>query len=245
MHLLAKETTLYNQIAVYDTTQLYGELGKFRFLQFSDDAVQGAMDLKEPKRIVLEYPRAIIHLMECNNPSFDDVFIIGHGIGTIAGRYPDKRFTVAEIDEKVVELSRQYFNYRGDNVRIGDGRLLLEQTDRRSLDYVIVDAFTKKGTPLHLTSSEFFRLAKEKLTPRGSVILNLMGKPRNDKLINAIHTTVREHYVYSKAFCLPGTDEADIRNIIVIAGDQEIHVHTREMAGFQEIELGPGYVIVD
>jgi spermidine synthase len=62
LHLLAKESSPFNEIEVYDTTQLYGEMGKFRFLQFSDHAVQGAIDLKNPKRIVLEYPRAIVHL---------------------------------------------------------------------------------------------------------------------------------------------------------------------------------------
>jgi spermidine synthase len=245
LHLLVKETTALNEISVYESTELYGELGKFRYLQFSDDAVQGAIDLKDPKRIVLEYPRAIIHLMESNHPSFGSIFVIGHGIGTIAGRYPDKRLLVAEIDEKVVELSRMYFHYRGDHVRIGDGRLLLEQVDLHSLDYVVVDAFTQKGTPRHLTSSEFFRLTKDKLISRGAVILNLMGKPGNDKRINAIYTTLHEHYLYAKAFYLPGTDGADIHNMLLIAGDQEIQFHPREMAGFQEVELEPGYVIVD
>ncbi|MBE1445184.1 hypothetical protein GGC63_004652 [Paenibacillus sp. OAS669] len=67
MQLLLRETSDYSEVSVYETTQLYGVNGKFRCLQFSDHAVQGAMDLKDPKRIVLEYPRAIIHLMEANH----------------------------------------------------------------------------------------------------------------------------------------------------------------------------------
>lgn len=99
-----------HEISVYESTQLYGEIGKFRFLQFSDHAVQGAIDLNDPQRIVLEYPRAIIHLMNINEPLFNNVFVIGHGIGTIAGHFSNKRFSVAEIDEKVVELSRSFLD---------------------------------------------------------------------------------------------------------------------------------------
>ncbi|WP_376768692.1 spermidine synthase [Paenibacillus foliorum] len=245
MHLLAKEFSMFNEIAVYDTNQLYGEMGKYRFLQFSDDAMQGAIDLKDLSRIVLEYPRAIIHLMEYNNPSFENLFIIGHGIGTIASHYPDRGVTVAEIDEKVVELSKLFFKYRKDNVIVGDGRQILMNEESNSYDYIILDAFNKKGTPLHLTTTEFFEMTREKLNSRGAVIMNLMGKIKNDKLIDAIHSTFRETYVYSKAFSLPGADESDIRNIIVIGSNRTIEFQAREMAGFLEIELGQGHIIVD
>ncbi|NOU97740.1 spermidine synthase [Paenibacillus sp. LMG 31456] len=236
---------MFNEIAVYDTNQLYGEMGKYRFLQFSDDAMQGAIDLKDLSRIVLEYPRAIIHLMEYNNPSFENLFIIGHGIGTIASHYPDRGVTVAEIDEKVVELSKLFFKYRKDNVIVGDGRQILMNEESNSYDYIILDAFNKKGTPLHLTTTEFFEMTREKLNSRGAVIMNLMGKIKNDKLIDAIHSTFRETYVYSKAFSLPGADESDIRNIIVIGSNRTIEFQAREMAGFLEIELGQGHIIVD
>ncbi|MFD0677294.1 MULTISPECIES: spermidine synthase [unclassified Paenibacillus] len=245
MHLLAKESSLFNEIAVYETNQLYGEMGKYRFLQFSDDAMQGAVDLKDLSRIVLEYPRAIIHLMEFNDPSFENVFVIGHGIGTIASHYPDKRFTVAEIDQKVVELSRLFFNYRKDNVVIGDGRSILMNEEPNKFDYIILDAFTKKGTPLHLTTKEFFEMTMEKLNSRGAIIINLMGKSKNDKLIDAIYTTLRETYAYSKAYGLAGTDESDIRNIIIMGSNKTIEFQAKDMAGFIEIELGNGHIIMD
>ncbi|MBP1155708.1 spermidine synthase [Paenibacillus sp. PvR052] len=244
MHLLAKELSKCNEITVYDATQLYGEIGKYRFLQFSDDAIQGAIDLMDPKRIVLEYPRAIIQLMECNDPHFENVFIIGHGIGTIAGHYQNKRFRTAEIDEKVVELSKAFFRYKKDNVIVGDGRQILMNEEPNEFDYIILDAFTKEGTPVHLTTMEFFEMTKEKLNSRGSIIMNLMGKAKNDKLINAIHTTLRETYVYTKAFSLPGKDVSDIRNIILIGSNKNIDF-PRDMAGFFEIELGQGHIILD
>ncbi|WP_187768162.1 spermidine synthase [Paenibacillus sp. PL91] len=245
LHRLAKEFSMSQEISVYDANHLYGEIGKYRFLQFSDDAVQGAIDLKDTKRIVLEYPRAIIHLMEYNDPSFERLFMIGHGIGTIAGHYSDKQVTVAEIDEKVVELSRQFFDYRRDNVVIGDGRLILSREEPDSFDYIVLDAFTKEGTPFHLTTMEFFKMAHEKLNARGSIIMNLMGKAKNDKLMNAIYTTLKETFAYAKAFSLPGKDVSDIRNIIVVGSNKAIDFQMRAMAGFIEIELDPGHVMKD
>lgn len=245
MYQLAKEYSKYQEITVYEANQLYGRTGRYRFLQFSEHAVQGAIDMKDPKRIVLEYPRAIIHLMEVNEPCFEHVFMIGHGIGTIASHYPNKQFRIAEIDEKVLELSRMYFEYFKDNVVIGDGFELLKNEESNTYDYIILDAFTEAGTPHHLTSLQFFRMTRDKLNVRGSMILNLSGKTNNDHFINAIYTTLKEIYIYTRAFSLPGGDASDIRNIIVIASNRMIEAELRSMAGFIEIELGQGHIIMD
>src|SRR5690606_18087873 len=142
-----------------------------------------------PSRVVLEYPRAMMHLMERNIPAFDRAFMIGHGIGTIASRYPENVITIAEIDERVAAVSRQYFHYPHNNTVIGDGREWLAKQETDMLDFVIVDAFTHTGTPRHLTTLEFFRLAKERLHNRGILLLNLAGKLRQDWRASSIYTT--------------------------------------------------------
>jgi spermidine synthase len=245
LNYLFNEISNNHEISVYDTTELYGEKGKFRVMQFSKKAVQGALDLDNPKRIVFEYPRAIIHLMEVNDPSFEDVFVIGHGIGTIASHFSEKRFKVAELDEKVVELSKRFFGYDKDNVIVGDGRRILENEKPHAYDYIILDAFTDKGTPLHLTSKEFFRITREKLDSQGSIIMNLIGRGGNDKLINAIHKTLRGEYAYTKSFFLPSEGVTDIQNFIIIGRNRPIVAQNRLMAGFSEIELGQGHIIRD
>lgn len=230
---------------VYDTNELYGERGNFRVLQFSNDAIQGAMDLNHPERVMFEYPRAIIHLMEYNDPSFKDVFLIGHGIGTIASYFAEKRFKVAELDTKVVELSKQYFGYSKDNVIVGDGRYILEHEEPDRYDVIIVDAFTDKGTPRQLISKEFFGITTDKLHSHGSIIMNLMGRADQDHLINAIHSTLSEEYDYTKAFTLPGVDVTDIQNIIILGSHKPIGYQARHMAGFLEIFLEEGHIIWD
>jgi spermidine synthase len=245
LHVLYKELSNNHEITVLDTTELYGEKGKFRVMQFSNAAVQGAVDLNDPQRILFEYPRAIIHLMELNDPSFEDVFVIGHGIGTIAGHFSEKRFKIAELDEQVVELSRRFFGYDKDNVIVGDGRHILEHEAPGAYDFIILDAFTDKGTPQHLISREFFKITREKLDSEGSIIMNLMGKSENDRLMNAIHTTLREEYTYVTSFSLPSEGAADIQNMIIMGRNKPIRFQTRHMAGFYEIELGEGHILRD
>ncbi|MDP4095804.1 fused MFS/spermidine synthase [Paenibacillus sp. P96] len=245
MQLLFHETSENHEIKVYDTTELYGEKGSFRVLEFSNQAMQGALDLNHPQRILFEYPRAIIHLMEYNGPDFEDAFLIGHGIGTIAGYFADRRFKVAELDRQVVELSRAYFGSSTEQVMIGDGRELLKGEEADRYDFVIVDAFTEKGTPRHLISREFFRLAAEKLHPDGAVIMNLIGRGTKDKLIQAIHTTLSTELAYTKAFFLPAEKATDTQNVILMGGGRPIQLQERHMAGFQETRLGRGHVIKD
>ena len=246
MHLLTKEFSSNNhEISVYDTTELYGEKGNFRVMQFSNEAVQGALDLNNPQRIVFEYPRAMIHLMEYNNPSFEDVFVIGHGIGTIAGYFSEKRIKIAELDHQVVELSRRYFGYSKDDVVVGDGRQILLGEEAHAYDYIILDAFTDKGTPAPLTSREFFRMTREKLNSEGSILINLMGKGENDRLIRAIHTTLSEEYAYTKSFSLPSEGIRDLQNIILMGSNDPIGFQARSMAGFIEIKLEQGHIIMD
>ncbi|MDQ0195066.1 spermidine synthase [Paenibacillus wynnii] len=245
MRYLHKNKNNNHEITVFETNNLYGEKGNFRVLQFSNEAVQGALDLENLDRIVLEYPRAIIHLLKSNNPEFEDVFVIGHGIGTISGYFADKSFKIAELDPEVVELSRRFFVYKLDNVTVGDGRTILEGEDNEVYDYVVLDAFNSKGTPKHLISREFFTIITEKLNPQGSLIMNAIGKSENDTLINAIHTTLREVFPYLKSFALPVEGANDHQNILIMASKQPLKFQERHMAGFREIQGGHGYIITD
>ena len=250
--LFGKESSLVKvlfqkeaQLSVYETNEFYHEKGSFRVLQFANEDVQGAIDLNDPERILFEYPRAMIHLMELNYSEFEDVFVIGHGIGTIASHYPDKNFQIAEIDPLVWELSQTYFNYAIDNVRIGDGRILLAAENDDQYDYIILDAFTTEGTPQHLISLSFFQMTATKLHHTGYLMINLIGKANHDRLMNAISTTLYEVYTYIECFALPAEGTSDMQNMIIIAGHQPIRYQGRHMAGFESKSLGQGYIIED
>lgn len=237
MRFIHNETTRCQNLAVYDTDDLYGERGRFRVLQFADGDIQGAVDLDRPERIVLEYPRAMIHLIEHNAPSFETLFIVGHGVGTIASYFAAKRCTVAEWDERVVEVSRTYFGYDQDNVHIGDGADLLKLANTESLDYLILDAFSEQGTPPHLVSPHFFELANEKLDPdSGALLLNLIGSGKQDRHLEAIHSELERLFAYTKLFVLPTKTGSTVKqNMILMGSNRPINYQARQMAGFVEI----------
>ena len=49
MYLQLKEDGTNQEITVVDSSELYGEKGNFRVLQFSNEAIQGALDLDLPQ----------------------------------------------------------------------------------------------------------------------------------------------------------------------------------------------------
>ncbi|WP_135556809.1 spermidine synthase [Paenibacillus cymbidii] len=244
----------HRDIAVYDTNELFGQKGRFRVLQFSGDAVQGAVDLDDPARIVLEYPRAIVHLMELNRPAFETAFMIGLGVGTIARHFAGKRMIVAELDGRVVDLCRTHFGLdfdfddAADRVIVGDGRAVLAEQRAHSFDYVIVDAFTEQGTPRRLLSAAFFALAREKLHPRGMVVLNLIGRGHRDPLIGAAFATLRGAFAHAGAWALAAdgaSGRSGVHNVLLAGSDRPIDFRPRQMAGFQPFVPAQGHVIAD
>ncbi|GGO06535.1 spermidine synthase [Saccharibacillus kuerlensis] len=245
MELLYRERERESEIAVYDTNELYGEKGCFRILQFSNGDVQGAMDLENPSRIVLEYPRAIVHLMEQNNLSFERAFVIGHGIGTVSGHFADRSVKTAEISAAIVKLSRNYFGYVGADVEIGDGRDSLERESDGLLDYIVLDAFTEKGTPWHLFTRECFLTAHRKLDEQGVLLLNVFGQGRRDAKTEAIYATLADVFPHVRAFGLRQEDPRDPMNRILVGGKRPIEAKIRKMAGFEESEPEYGTVLED
>ncbi|MBW4841305.1 MAG: fused MFS/spermidine synthase [Paenibacillaceae bacterium] len=243
--LLQQERSRYSEISVYETDELYGERGEFRVLQFASEAVQGAMDMKRPERIILEYPRAMLYLLQRHVTELCRVFIIGQGTGTIARHLNGVRVTVAEIDPLVEEISRTYFGYSGGPVKIGDGRSLLEEEQPGTFDGIIVDAFSEQGTPAHLTSLGFFRLAAERLDREGLLLLNVFGRGADDGWVAALTSTLREAMTYVRVFTLPSDQPHALRNMIIAGSQKPIMYELHGMAGFGEIEPRAGHLIHD
>lgn len=247
MNVLAACGEGKEQITVYETDMLFDERGSFRVLQFADEAIQGAIDLRNSERIVFEYPRALIHLMEHNSEHYaggEDIFIIGHGIGTLSGYFKERNCVTAEINEAVVQLSEQYFGWSGKHVLIGDGRWQLEH-ERQQFDYIVLDAFTSSGVPQHLSTLEFFELAYAKLKPHGALFINVTGKGKQDVKSNAMYSTLQQVFANTFAFTLQALEERDIRNSILVGSNDPLRYRLRSMAGFVPYEPGAGYIILD
>ncbi len=104
---------------------------------------------------------------------------VGLGAGTIAtyGK-PGDRYRFYEIDPAIVAAAQRYFSFIADSaaeveVRIGDGRLLLQDDTAARYDVLVVDAFSGDAIPTHLLTREAIELYRQRLNPGGVIALHL------------------------------------------------------------------------
>ena len=126
------------------------------------------------------------------------ILIIGLAGGTLIRQLraflgPSASIDAVDIDPDMPVVAREYFGLQKEDadIRVEDGRVFLERTDRR-YDLIVVDAFSQEVyAPFHLASREFFQLAQSRLAPDGLVALNVIGAPKGDPLPQAVGETVR------------------------------------------------------
>lgn len=141
-----------------------------------------------------------------------DVLVLGMGTGTFAKQckyyFPNSKIDGVEIDEKIVNLSRDYFQLTKDEavVYINDGRTFLSSPQAGMYDIVMVDAYHDITIPFHMSTSEFFSEIKEHLNPDGVIMININMRSENsseivDYLTQTLKTAIGKVYKYN----VPGT----------------------------------------
>lgn len=123
------------------------------------------------------------------NPADCNTLILGMGTGTYAHQcrayYGDMPVEGVEIDEKITDLARTYFELPGDvPVTTYDGRAYLNAIDGK-YDVIMVDAYQDITIPFQMSSKEFFTLVKEHLTEDGVMVVNMNMRGSGEDSINA------------------------------------------------------------
>ncbi|WP_024796945.1 spermidine synthase [Tomitella biformata] len=93
----------------------------------------------------------------------------------LADDYPDARQVVVEIDGKLTELVREWFDLPRApllRIRVGEARAVLETLTADSRDLIIRDVFAGILTPTPLTTLEFTQQARRVLSPGGIYVVN-------------------------------------------------------------------------
>ncbi len=138
------------------------------------------------------------------------VAIVGLAAGTTARQaaavFPHVIIDGWEIDPKIVQVGREYFdmNLPNLNVYVQDGRWGLEQSSER-YDLVIVDAYRPPYIPPHLTTQEFFQNAADHLKPAGALAINIGRAPGDRRLIDGLATTIGTIFPSIYVMDIPGT----------------------------------------
>src|SRR5207245_2205731 len=104
-------------------------------------------------------------------------------------------FDGVEIDPRIVEVGRRYFNMTEPNLNVivADGRYWLQTTNRR-YDVIAVDAYRQPYIPFYLTTREFFASARDHLTPNGVLAINAGRTASDYRLVDALSGTLTAVY---------------------------------------------------
>jgi spermidine synthase len=136
--------------------------------------------------------------------------IVGLAAGTTARQaaavFPNVTVDGFEIDPKIVQVGRMYFdlNLPNLNVIIGDGRWGLEKSSQK-YDLICVDAYRPPYIPPQLTTREFFQIAVDHLKPDGALAINIGRAPGDRRLINGLATTIATLFPSIYVMDIPNT----------------------------------------
>lgn len=124
------------------------------------------------------------------------ILILGNGTGTYATLLKnymnlDCDITAVEIDQKIIDLSYEYFHMSEDiNIICDDGRNYLSRT-KEMYDIILVDAYSSISAPFQMTTTEFFTMVKNHLVEDGLMMMNInMVASSEDSINQALCDTV-------------------------------------------------------
>jgi spermidine synthase len=111
-----------------------------------------------------------------------------------------------EIDPEIIAIGREYFDMNETNLNAiaQDGRWGLEHSSRR-YDIISVDAYRPPYIPWHMTTQEFFQIARDHLTEDGALVINVGRGPDDRQLIDTLGSTIRAVFPSVYVVDIPGT----------------------------------------
>lgn len=144
--------------------------------------------LSDPLRLDFEYMRWIVALIE---DRFDPERTLrlralhqgGGGCSIpryLAARYPDARQVVVELDAKLADYVRGWFDLPRApllRIRVGEARQVTESLTPATRDVVVRDVFAGSTTPDPLTTVEFIEASARLLDAGGLFLANIGSSP--------------------------------------------------------------------
>jgi hypothetical protein len=170
---------------VYSVKRLESPVGTFHLL-YNGGVLHGGQNMDRPLGPVTYYTREgpvgqILHVLKDAPRPVEHIGVIGLGVGAVAPFLGHgQRITYFEIDplDEEIARDRRCFTYLADagdkvQVKIGDGRLLLEGEPDESFQLLLVAAFSGDAIPVHLLTREALAIYARKLSPGGVMLFNV------------------------------------------------------------------------
>ena len=149
--------------------------------------------------------------------------ILGLAGGTTARQYrlaygDSIDITGVEIDPEILAIGHRYFHLGEANAHevVGDARYWLD-TQARSYDVIVLDAYRQPYIPFHLTTKEFFQQVRDHLNPGGVAAVNVGRTATDYRLVAAIASTMAA--VYTNVFLI---DDPNYDNTLVYGTTEKV-----------------------
>ena len=218
---MASAVVVFSAYSAYHHIEVIDE-GGLRTLSFN-----GSMETRMYRELPLqghfEYTE-YFHMPWIWNTNLKRVCMIGLGGGSTQRSYQhyytNTVIDTVEIDPVVVRVARDFFRVTETpthRIHVNDGRVFLRRTTN-VYDAIFMDAYatTRYGSsvPPHLTTKEFFTLARMHLTTNGVMAYNVIGHPTgmNADFVGGLYRTMRE--VFPQVYLFPATTS---QNVVFIA----------------------------
>lgn len=120
--------------------------------------------------------------------------MIGLGAGMTADyNREDDKMVFYEIDQNVIDLANNEFNYlsqaKGEvELKLGDARLVLDDEKKDNIyDLIAIDAFSDNAIPVHLLTYEAFKIYQNKTKEDGIIVYHISNRYLDiDKILTPI-----------------------------------------------------------
>jgi len=193
------------------------EMDGCRYLHFGTEWVQGAMRIRKPDWLELEYAQQMMAwMLFIDKPQH----IVQLGLGTAAltkfcyRQFPDAQVTAVELNPAVIQICQTMFKLPDNDARLTvlemDAEQFVADINRhKTLDVLQVDLYDATARGPVLDSPEFYQACSDCLKPDGIMTVNLFGDhPSYLKNIKAMQ------FVFDRVICLPEVHDG---NVIAIA----------------------------
>lgn len=188
-----------------------------RYLHFGTEWVQGAMRVRKPDWIELEYAQQMMAwMLFLESPQ--RIAQLGLGTGALTKfcrrEYPDAQVTAVELNPNVIDVCHSMFRLPPDDENLQvlqqDAELFVnDPANRGSLDVLQIDLYDATARGPVLDSPEFYQACARCLNDEGIATINLFGDhPSFKKNMPAICSA------FDHVLALPEVHQG---NVVVIA----------------------------
>jgi len=187
------------------------------FLHFGTEWIQGAMRIRKPDWIELEYAQQMMAwMLFIEKP--DRIVQLGLGTGALTKfsykHFPDAHVTAVELNPGVITVCRSMFRLPEDDERLAVLEMdaldfVNDPANHGTVDVLQVDLYDATAKGPVLDTPEFYEACNACLTPQGILTVNLFGDhPSYNKNYKAMR------YAFADVMCFAPVHEG---NVVAIA----------------------------